>query len=109
MQIWRDLSAGEYNSFVIILNPWFCLCYNILGNTNSILNILDQERPIFFFDFDVSYRRRFDYCRARVVNSPLQLEINGRYVLIRCDHVELEMIEMLFSGAADTSGRSNSA
>ena len=50
-------------------------------------------RPISFFDYDLLGWRNIEFYRVRIVNCPSHPEINGREALIKCDYVELEVID----------------
>jgi hypothetical protein len=52
-----------------------------------------EIRPISFFDFDLLGWRIFEYYRVRISAYPSRLQLVGRDALIRCDYVEVEVIE----------------
>lgn len=53
----------------------------------------NEIRPISFFDFDLLGWRMFEYYRVRISAYPSRPRLVGRDALIRCDYVEIEVIE----------------
>ena len=52
-----------------------------------------EIRPISFFDFDLLGWRMFEYYRVRISAYPSRPRLVGRDALIRCDYVEIEVVE----------------
>jgi len=50
-------------------------------------------RPISFFDYDVIGWRMLEFYRARIVNCESKPELIGRDALIRCDYVDIEVVD----------------
>jgi hypothetical protein len=52
-----------------------------------------EIKPMGFFDFDSIGMRNLEFYRVRILDCPSHPEINGRDALVRCETVELELLE----------------